>query len=74
MTCLSDMIDRQMIHLILSEEEIALLYELLATKEKRVHVAMSQIDQGRATSTRKTRENQLILERIEYIREQLTDQ
>lgn len=66
--------DRQMIHLILSEEEIALLYELLATKEKRVHVALGQIDQGRATSTRKTRENQLILERIQYIREQITDQ
>lgn len=68
------MIDRHTIHLHLSEEEIALLYELLDTKEKRVHVAIGQIDQGRATSTRKTRENQLILDRIEHIRAQITDQ
>lgn len=68
------MTDRHTIHLHLSEEEIALLYELLATKEKRVQVAIGQIDQGRATSIKKTRENQLILERIQYIREQITDQ
>lgn len=65
--------DRHTIHLHLSEEEIALLYELLSSKEKRVLIALEQIDQGRATSTRKTRENLLILQRIEHIRAQITD-